>query len=358
MSEWRKIWANDVPTEGSSPKSSHQMAAEGIQFTWRWNGDTNFLDSGVIWELSIEFAFDRHSCYATGDRKWSSRESRIRAFSLLKESVHPTHPTQGFLLMDNLNSIIKTLVEDQTWLLREREILDRLSEELQNFDVFIDLGSNIGIYSIVANEFMHDAEIICVEANPKIIEDLSKTIDSARNNNNKFRVVNKAVSDERGTMKFFQCSSTGEGNIFGDKDATDILSVPSCFLDDICPKGKKIFVKMDIEAAEYRALKSAPMILQSQDVKFLIELHALGDVERKKYPIHVAGMMLLNGFKIKKMGRRWFFGSHYIFVKAPFPERSLAFLRCFPLLLCKYIVWRMFPTQAPRIQDLLRRFKR
>lgn len=260
--------------------------------------------------------------------------------------------------MASLNSVINNLVENQIWLLREREILERLPEELRNFNVFIDLGSNTGVYSIIANEFMHDAEIICVEANQKLIEDLSKRIDSARNNNNKFLLVNKAVSDERGMIEFFECSSSETGNIFGNVDVIGSFSVPSCFLDDICPKGKKTFVKMDIEGAEYRALKSAPMMLQSQDVKFLIELHAWGDVERQKYPIHVAGMMWLNGFKIKKMGRRWFFGSHYIFVKAPFPERSLAFLTCFPLLLCKYIVWRMFPAQAPRIEDLLRRFKR
>ena len=237
-------------------------------------------------------------------------------------------------------------------------MLEHLAEVLRNFDVFIDLGANKGVYSIVANEIMHDAEIICVEANPKLIEDLSKTINSARNNNNKIRIVNKAVSDKLGTIEFFECSNSGIGNIFGNHDVIGSFSVPSCFLDDICPKGKKTFVKIDIEGAEYRALKSAPMLLQYQDVEFFIELHAWGDVERQKYPIHVAGMMWLNGFKIIKMGHLWFFGSHYVFVKAPFLERSLAFLICFPSLLCKYFVWRIFPAQAPGIEDLLRRFKR
>ncbi len=28
------------------------MAAEGMQFSWRWNGGTNSLNLGVIWEMS------------------------------------------------------------------------------------------------------------------------------------------------------------------------------------------------------------------------------------------------------------------------------------------------------------------
>ncbi len=54
MSEWRKIWTNGLPNEGRSPKSGHRMAAEGMQFPWRWNGGTIFLNVGVIWEMSDE----------------------------------------------------------------------------------------------------------------------------------------------------------------------------------------------------------------------------------------------------------------------------------------------------------------
>ncbi len=54
MSEWRKIWANGLPNEGQSPKLAHRMAAEGMQFPWRWNGGTISLNLGVIWEMSAQ----------------------------------------------------------------------------------------------------------------------------------------------------------------------------------------------------------------------------------------------------------------------------------------------------------------
>jgi hypothetical protein len=34
------------------PKSGHRMAAEGMPFSWRWNGDTISLNLGVIWGMS------------------------------------------------------------------------------------------------------------------------------------------------------------------------------------------------------------------------------------------------------------------------------------------------------------------
>ncbi len=53
MSEWRKIWANGLRNEGRSPKSGHRMAAEGMQFSWWWNGGTISLNLGIIWEMSV-----------------------------------------------------------------------------------------------------------------------------------------------------------------------------------------------------------------------------------------------------------------------------------------------------------------
>ena len=51
MSEWRKISTNDLPNEARSPKSGYRMAAEGMQFSWRWNGGAIPLILWVIWEM-------------------------------------------------------------------------------------------------------------------------------------------------------------------------------------------------------------------------------------------------------------------------------------------------------------------
>ncbi len=45
-----------LPNEGRSPKSGHRMAAEGMQFSWRWNGSTISLNLRVIWEMSAKIS--------------------------------------------------------------------------------------------------------------------------------------------------------------------------------------------------------------------------------------------------------------------------------------------------------------
>ena len=53
MSEWRKNWANGLPTEGGSSKSGYRLAAVGMQFLWRWDGDTISTNLDCIWGMSV-----------------------------------------------------------------------------------------------------------------------------------------------------------------------------------------------------------------------------------------------------------------------------------------------------------------
>jgi len=54
VSEWRKIWANGLPSAGRSPKSGHRMAAKGIQFPRRWYGGMTSANLEVIWAMSAK----------------------------------------------------------------------------------------------------------------------------------------------------------------------------------------------------------------------------------------------------------------------------------------------------------------
>jgi hypothetical protein len=49
--EWRKFWASGLQNEAHLQKSVHRMAAEGVQFPWRWNGSTISLNLKVIYEM-------------------------------------------------------------------------------------------------------------------------------------------------------------------------------------------------------------------------------------------------------------------------------------------------------------------
>ena len=56
MFEWRKSRENGLPDEARSPESGYRMAAEGIQFRWRWDSGTISTQLDVIWGMSVKIA--------------------------------------------------------------------------------------------------------------------------------------------------------------------------------------------------------------------------------------------------------------------------------------------------------------
>ena len=64
---------------------------------------------------------------------------------------------------------------------------------LNNNSVFIDIGANIGLYSLFISD-NYKSNIICFEPHPKAFKILSARL----GNNKKIKIYNKAVSDENG----------------------------------------------------------------------------------------------------------------------------------------------------------------
>ena len=54
MFEWRKSRENGLPDEARSPESGYRMAAIGMQFLWRWGGDTMSTNFYGIWGMSAK----------------------------------------------------------------------------------------------------------------------------------------------------------------------------------------------------------------------------------------------------------------------------------------------------------------
>ncbi len=50
MTEWP---SKRGPISKIRPSAGYRMAAEGMQFPWRWNGGTISLNLDVIWGMSV-----------------------------------------------------------------------------------------------------------------------------------------------------------------------------------------------------------------------------------------------------------------------------------------------------------------
>jgi FkbM family methyltransferase len=208
--------------------------------------------------------------------------------------------------------------------------------------------------AILAKHDLKLADLEAVEANPSLIGLLKETLMATAGHGNTWRIVNRLVSDRDETLPFYVDPNTTMSSVM--PRPGNVIHVQSMRLDDLHDPEQKTFIKMDIEGAEYRALAGAPKLLASRNVTFLIEVHPWGDPVRRKYPLHVAGLMLARGYGMRKVVPRYFLGSHFVFAPAPLPRRLAAYLYHLPVLLATFMLYRWFPGHCEQVTDVARRW--
>ncbi len=217
---------------------------------------------------------------------------------------------------------------------REAVELSSLPKILNGAGYFIDVGANVGLYTFHAAKYLRNARILAIEANPYLIPVLTKTVEDLRlhdSGGNHYEIKEAAVSDLPGTLDFYVSRLPTLSSVFSNTPA-QTLKVPTVRLDDFYRAGLPTVIKIDIEGAEYRAIRSASRFLQSKETSFFVELHGWGDKTLGKYPIHVSWLFLRNGYAQRKIG------THYWFYRAPWRQRATSFLRQCPYLGLKYLV--------------------
>ena len=129
----------------------------------------------------------------------------------------------------------------------------------KNF-IFLDIGCNIGYYSLIAGKNKKLYKIFSIEPNPKIKRHLDKNL-----NYNfpkiKYSTFNLAISNRVGDLNFYiNKNDSGSSSLVKTGNAKKIIKVKSAnykLFDKIfrdCPK-KKVVVKIDAEGKDLEVLK-------------------------------------------------------------------------------------------------------
>ena len=139
----------------------------------------------------------------------------------------------------------------------EEDEFERVAERVAGYENFIDIGANIGLYSLIAARNMpNDCPIIAFEPDPKMARRLKSHL--AFNDAGKVKVIEAAVSPENGELAIFQPAGNA-GCTSANKRFDDWLElkVPCVTLADAL-SGLGIhrigMLKIDIEGFEDQAL--------------------------------------------------------------------------------------------------------
>ncbi|XP_063428252.1 uncharacterized protein LOC134711536 [Mytilus trossulus] len=202
--------------------------------------------------------------------KWTSDENFCPTDTSKFVSTKLGHPY-------NVPMFVYTMKEDQ-WVsgriiqggIWEEDLVNKVIAQMDNFPnaVFIDIGSNIGVFSLaVASKRRTVISIDCLKGN---VERLCNSIKSA-GFDKRMTIVYNALSNERKNFSL----GTYEGNVGGTyikEPASGDSLISSILLDDLVPlfELKEVVVKMDVETHEANVLHGAKKFFDSVKVHYFL----------------------------------------------------------------------------------------
>jgi FkbM family methyltransferase len=160
----------------------------------------------------------------------------------------------------------------------EEVTLRKIEEILEEGNIFFDLGSNIGFFSVLAScSVGSKGKIYSFEPTPETREYLAKNIIS--NNIKNVKIESLAISNVCGKA-YFDVTENSECNsiIQSDESHSRSIEIETTSIDDYCIVNNidsVDLIKMDIEGQEYNALLGMEEInKKSNNLKIIFEFNA------------------------------------------------------------------------------------
>jgi FkbM family methyltransferase len=156
----------------------------------------------------------------------------------------------------------------------EPAITSYLSAKLGPKDVFLDVGANVGYYSLLAAK--KGATVHAIEASPTIARRLRTTLDA--DNATQVALHECAVAAESGELEFFRAPDTalGMSSLIWSPGFTSEGKVPAKPLSEIVGKdvlASATFIKIDVEGVEPAVIDDILANETRADVELLVEFN-------------------------------------------------------------------------------------
>ncbi len=157
----------------------------------------------------------------------------------------------------------------------EYEDMIFLLHALQPNETFVDVGANVGAYTILASKVVK-SNSIAFEPLPATAERLKDQIQINRINA-AVDIRNMGVGDKAGSLFFTNNNDTvNKVSLAGEVENTTMVKVST--LDNELDKDNQYFFKIDVEGFEYNVIEGASAVLLNNSVSaIIIELNGSGE---------------------------------------------------------------------------------
>lgn len=141
-------------------------------------------------------------------------------------------------------------------------VIDNLKEN----DLFVDIGANVGHFSLLAAG-ISKANVIAFEPIPQTFDRLNKNV-SLNNLNDKIETINIGIGQENSILNF--TTNRGVMNSVTSKNEAQVIQIQVKRLDEVLKNKFPVFLKIDVEGYEYFVLLGASEVLSNKSLKFII----------------------------------------------------------------------------------------
>ncbi len=163
---------------------------------------------------------------------------------------------------DEKSPVSYHLDNDQLWAL---DTISLAKIFLRSHSNVLDVGSHIGSFSLLASTYT-DANIICIEPEPKNFELLRINID--QNNVKNAQLHNLAASNTSGSVQF--CSNGPSSHLSFDGCTEASVSVPAATIDSL-NVGPIDFIKIDVEGHELATFAGMENVIKNWTPPIIFE---------------------------------------------------------------------------------------
>ena len=215
----------------------------------------------------------------------------------------------GILLIDTRESVLgPALLLHGLW---ETDVTRWFQETLRPGEVFVDVGANVGYYTLLASRLVGDAgRVVAIEAHPRMAELLRRNvIINGRFNISTWhraawwRAETLSLHARRHFAANSSAGSLGESALQTLDDQEDVVRVDAVPLDDLLSDLPVVhLIKIDVEGAEVQVVKGLRATLEKNPRITVIFEWSPGQLEMVgNEPAALVELMEGHGFKFRLM---------------------------------------------------------
>ena len=180
---------------------------------------------------------------------------------------------------EGFKAVPRLMTDDFSLLFFEREEEIKEHFKMNPGETFVDIGANVGYYSLLIAKENPDMKIISIEAHPDNFAAMNKNFEV--NNFKNIISLNKAITSESGgKVRLYEhwlesgIKNTGTFNISNKYNSKSFVEVNCDTLDNLLKflSNTTYVIKIDIEGEEANALLGAKDTLKSTR-KIIVEIH-------------------------------------------------------------------------------------